>query len=199
MAHSFQRGAGGTAVVRLDPTERRVLRQLLRELQTLLGSRPVAPDPAPGSPPETGFEADFQAIVAGLEDQPRAGIAVTPADPVLARLLPDAYAPEVEDGRARSEFRRLTEADLRAAKSGAAQTLLDALADDHARKIVVTAGDAEAWLASLNDLRLGLGVHLNVDEEGRRAPGPDDPDYGRFVVYAWLTELQGSLIELLDP
>ncbi len=47
-----------------------------------------------------------------------------PADPVLARLLPDAYQ---EDPEAASEFRKYTESSLREAKKYFAQTLLDTL------------------------------------------------------------------------
>ncbi len=47
-----------------------------------------------------------------------------PADPVLARLLPDAYQ---EDPEAAGEFRKYTESSLREAKKYFAQTLLDTL------------------------------------------------------------------------
>jgi hypothetical protein len=203
MTRTVRRGRRGGALVRLDTHERLVLRTLLLELQALLGPPPAVSDPA-------GVAEDFEAIVAGIEADTHGGGAGAeslglPADPVLARLLPDAYPAGEEEGRANSEFRRLTEADLRATKYRAAQRVLDTVPDGEdgggggVATVTVPAGDLDDWLAALNDLRLALGVHLDIDEEGRRVPSPDSPEYGRFLVYAWLTDLQGSLIELAEP
>ena len=55
----------------------------------------------------------------------------------------------------------------------------------------------ETWLSTLNDVRLALGTRLEVTEE-MAEPDPDDPDAPAYVVYLWLTELQGVLIEVAD-
>ncbi len=124
--------------------------------------------------------------------------AAPPGDPVLARLLPDAYAPEVDQGAAAAEFRRLTEADLRAAKSEAAQAVLDSLAEERNGKIVLTAELAAAWLAALNDLRLSLGVVLEVTEDDSpRRRDPADPLYPQAAAYEWLTWLQAALVDVV--
>lgn len=119
-----------------------------------------------------------------------------PDDPVLARLLPDAYR---DDQDAAREFRRFTESGLRSAKVESAQTLLATLPAGGGR-IRLSAGEAEAWLRSLNDVRLALGVRLGVTDDfdalndGVR---PDDPRYPYVQIYQWLAYLQGSLVAAL--
>jgi len=91
-----------------------------------------------------------------LSSRPSLGLsdnAELPADPILARLLPDAYA---DDPDASSEFRRYTELSLRSGKVAAAQTVLETLPADGGR-IRLSEPDAQAWLRALNDVRLALG------------------------------------------
>jgi hypothetical protein len=122
--------------------------------------------------------------------------ATPPDDPVLARLLPDAYP---DDPAAAGEFRRYTESGLRSGKVAAARTVLDTLPEDGGR-IRLSPDEAQAWLRSLNDIRLALGVRLEVTEDrdamleraseaGPRAAG--------LWIYDWLTLLQETLVEAL--
>ena len=119
-----------------------------------------------------------------------------PDDPVLARLLPDAYP---DDPDAAGEFRRYTESGLRSGKVAAARTVLGTLPEDGGR-VRLSADEAQAWLRSLNDIRLALGVRLNVTEDrddmleqaaqgGQQAAG--------LWIYDWLTLLQETLVEAL--
>ncbi len=121
-----------------------------------------------------------------------------PDDPVLARLLPDAYTGDPE---AAHEFRRFTEASLRSAQGRAAQTLLDTLPASGGR-VRLSSEQAEAWLRSLNDVRLALGVRLGVYRRLRRAQTtdiePDDPRFAYVQVYQWLAYLQESLVPALS-
>jgi hypothetical protein len=113
-------------------------------------------------------------------------------DPVLARLFPDAYR---EDGEASAEFRRYTEAGLRAGKRANAEVVLRTLGEGG--EIVLDAEQAQAWLRALNDLRLALGTRLGVTEESPRQLDPDDPRSAPFAAYDWLTYLQESLVRAL--
>jgi hypothetical protein len=133
---------------------------------------------------------EFAALL-GLSDSTAA-----PEDPVLARLLPDAYR---DDPEAAGDFRRYTEQDLRSGKVAAARTVLATLPESGGR-VLLSADDAQVWLRALNDVRLALGVRLSVTEdfEQRMASlDPDDPRAAYFWVYDWLTYLQETLVRAL--
>ena len=122
--------------------------------------------------------------------------AMLPDDPVLARLLPDAYP---DDAAAAGEFRRYTESGLRSGKVAAARTVLDTLPEDGGR-IRLSADEAQAWLRSLNDIRLALGVRLEVTEDREamlERAGQDSPQAAGLWIYDWLTLLQETLVEAL--
>jgi Domain of unknown function (DUF2017) len=124
------------------------------------------------------------------------GSAVAPEDPVLARLLPDAYR---DDPDAAGEFRMYTEPALRSAKQEAARQMLDSLPDAGGR-IQLTKDQALAWLKALNDVRLALGVKLGVTEDFEQDWAklkPDDPQWSAYEVYAWLGAVQESLVQAL--
>lgn len=120
----------------------------------------------------------------------------TPTDPVIARLLPDAYQ---DDAEAAGEFRKYTEASLREAKKYFAQTLLDTLPDKGGR-VKLTGDQARDWMRALNDVRLAFGVRLEVTEdfeEQLAALDPEDPRVATFEVYGWLGAVQESLVRAL--
>ena len=54
----------------------------------------------------------------------------------------------------------------------------------------------EQWVGALNDVRLALGVVLEVTEDEQQV-APDDPRAHGIELYHWLTWLQGSLVEVL--
>lgn len=119
-----------------------------------------------------------------------------PTDPVLARLLPDAYR---EDPEAAGEFRKYTEQSLREAKKYFAQTLLDTLPDNGGR-VKLTPDQARDWMRAINDVRLAWGVRLEVTEdfeEQLAALDPEDPKVATFEVYGWLGAVQESLVQAL--
>jgi hypothetical protein len=135
---------------------------------------------------------DDLAALVGISDS-----AEEPDDPVLARLLPDGYR---DDPDAAREFRRFTESSLRSAKVESAQMLLESLPAGGGR-IRLSADQAEAWLRSLNDVRLAMGVRLGVTEDFHELIqdiGPDDARYGYAHIYDWLSILQASLVEALS-
>ena len=102
---------------------------------------------------EIGDSVPYLPFADALRTAPPALEAAVKARPVLARLLPDAYR---DDPDAAGEFRRFTESGLRSGKAQCAQTLLDTLPASGGR-VKLTSQEAEAWLRSLNDVRLALG------------------------------------------
>ena len=135
---------------------------------------------------------DDLAALVGISDSEE-----EPDDPVLARLLPDGYR---DDPDAAREFRRFTESGLRSAKVESAQMLLETLPASGGR-IRLSADQAEAWLRSLNDVRLAMGVRLGVTDDFEQFIDdiePGDARYGYAHIYDWLSLLQASLVEALS-
>lgn len=169
-----------------------MLTQVVGEIRELL-----AGDDEPTE--RTGDDA-FQELVAGIggQDAP----VEAPADPALARLFPDAYR---DDPEAAAEWRRLTESGLRAQKRANADRMLADLGGDlrtgpHGGKLTIDDDTAEAWLAALNDVRLVLGVRLDVTEDGDPFGGydRDDPRAHPFLIYHWLTAVQDGLVRAVS-
>ncbi len=123
---------------------------------------------------------------------------VAPEDPVLKRLLPNAYA----DPEAADDFRRYTEPALRRNKQGSLRTVREELTVlvDNDESGVIPNLDAQMWLKVINDLRLALSVRLEIHGESfeifENMPD-EDPQKGIYAVYFWLGWLQESLLELL--
>jgi hypothetical protein len=120
----------------------------------------------------------------------------TPTDPVLARLLPDAYRGDPDKA---DEFRKYTEESLREAKKYFAQTLLDTLPENGGR-VKLTGDQARDWMRAINDVRLAFGVRLEVTEEFEEqlsSLDPEDPKVAEFEVYGWLGAVQESLVRAL--
>lgn len=123
-------------------------------------------------------------------------------DPVVARLFPDVYPERPEDSR---EFRQYTEGDLKTAKIDQAGAVLAALPDGAGGEVRLDAEAAEAWLRAINDVRLAMGVRLDVTPETDIQDELDeavlrDPTSSRVFqlsVYAYLGYLQESLLNAL--
>lgn len=145
-----------------------------------------------------------------------------PDDPVLRRLLPNAYT----DEKAAGEFRRYTEHGLREKKKAHALTIYEALLpqdeewsgdtplDKGFLTISFAATESMAWLGGLNDLRLALAVRLGIgtdinDKSRTTIEGAEpihqkyelmvdsDPMKAVYSVYSWIGWLQQSLLEAL--
>jgi hypothetical protein len=62
----------------------------------------------------------------------------------------------------------------------------------------LTPDEVAAWLGVINDARLALGTRLGVTEDlDETWADPAGPDAAGHAVYAWLTHLQGDLVETL--
>jgi Domain of unknown function (DUF2017) len=113
MTSTFARARGGRIKVRLGDADRGVVAGLLEAVADLLDPEVDAsadPAPAPDAADAGSHAPDEAALWASLE----ADLAVEPpADPAVARLLPDASR---DDPELAQSFRRLTEQDLRERK-----------------------------------------------------------------------------------
>ena len=169
-----------------------IIRALVSQVEELVGdpadeARGAADPAGPG----TGGPLDDVAALLGSP-----GPDTPPDDPVLARLLPDAYR---DDTEAAGEFRRFTEQDLRSGKLAAARTVLDTLPEEGG-KVELSEQDAQVWLRALNDVRLALGVRLEITEDTAQRSqdlDPADPRSAYLWVYDWLTYLQETLVRAL--
>jgi len=187
----FKRARHGAVTAEPSEVEVAVLSSAVGQLLQLLGAQDDAHDDDP------------LAALVGLP----AGEVARPQDPALARLLPDAYRPEASDEpgfdaeEAAADFRRYTEADLRAGKRADAAAVLESLASlPTGGRLRLDRPQADAWLGTLNDLRLVLGTRLEVTEDPADAQPPEDEELAHAMqVYGWLGWLQESLLEVLEP
>ena len=112
-------------------------------------------------------------------------------DPALDRLFPDAY----EDDDAAAEYRELVGADLREHRRAAACILRQTLDRE-----TLSEEELDAWLRTLNDLRLLHGTRLGVTEElYEHELDAADPRAPELAVFFYLTWLQERMIEALRP
>lgn len=148
---------------------------------------------------ESSSPADELEEITGI----KTGNAEPPKDPTLRRLLPDFYQQGDDDPSSADEGERLNaalrslhEPEIIDAKRIAAQRLLDTLPNDGGR-FELTEDDANSWVSAVNDIRLTLGVMLDVGPEGPERLPADHPLAVHFDVYQWLTVLQEYLVLVL--
>ena len=175
----FFRHGNDSYVANFSDAEREVLVNLVEQIIELLSER------------SDNHSDDPLAAMVGItsHDTP-------PDDDVLLRLLPNAYADQVDS----SEFRRYTESTLREKKQAHALVMRMSLKSSTDGIVEVDHDAANAWLGAINDVRLALGVRLKVEENSHdelELISPDDPMRGVYGVYSWLGWLQESLLEAL--
>ena len=175
----FTRHGNNAFVAQFSESEREVLINLAGQIIELLSERSDHSDEDP------------LAAMVGIttHDSP-------PEDEVLLRLLPNAYAYGIDA----AEFRRYTESVLRNKKKAHAMSMRVLLKSAQDGSIELDHDNANAWLGAINDIRLALGVRLNVQERSHdelELLAPDDPLRGVYAVYSWLGWLQESLLQAL--
>ena len=178
MAHAFSRTVTGKITGRLDPVEQALLRSLIIQLAQLLHAT------------DNSEIQDPIAQLVGIEE-----LAERPADPALLRLFPDAYR---DDQSAANDFRRYTQAGLRAKKTSRADEVV-AILDRADNKIELSAEEAEIMLAVMNDTRLVLASRLGLtDELSLDQLLVEEADQGGPAhLYEWLTWLQETLVRAI--
>jgi hypothetical protein len=177
--HGFHRHGDNAFVAEFSESEREVLINLVEQIIELLGER------------TDNHVDDPLAAMVGIttHDSP-------PEDEVLLRLLPNAYADQVDA----AEFRRYTESTLRGKKYAHSMSMRITLKSSVDGIVEVDHDGANDWLGAMNDIRLALGVRLKVEQtshEELELLAPDDPMRGVYAVYSWLGWLQESLIVAL--
>ena len=221
--NGFRGVRGGGATATFVPSQAGIIRSLVSQIAELVGAEPGTLETGTGEPGQAAPGLTDDAFTGRAPDRPapgatgpesasagrppdplddlarllgQSGPATPPDDPVLARLLPDAYR---EDAEAAGDFRRFTEQELRNGKAAAARTVLATLPEEGGR-VRLSEEEAQVWLRALNDVRLALGVRLSITEdfEARVADlDPADPRSAYMWIYDWLTFLQETLVRAL--
>ncbi|HEY9290121.1 MAG TPA: DUF2017 domain-containing protein [Microlunatus sp.] len=189
--HRFKK-RGGVISTELEPDEVQLLKSLVGELVGLINSD----RPEQQAEPQNA-EDPFAAWAAELADD---SPVEEPEDPVLRRLLPDAYP---NDPKASAEFRRFTENNLRQKKVTDAEVVLGHLAATLGGQepLRIPTDDAGAWLRTLTSVRLAVAGRLGItDNESAEALADipdDDPRAFMISVYDWLGFAQETLVSTL--
>jgi hypothetical protein len=174
----------------LAPHEAALLKNLVGAMLGLLDERE-------SSSPTDELE-DITGIKTGNSEPPR--------DPSLRRLLPDFHKSDDDDipsdpladssESLNAALRSLHEPEIINAKRVAAQQLLDTVPENGGR-FELTEQGANAWITAVNDVRLTLGVMLEIGPQGPDRLPADHPLAAHFDVYQWLTVLQEYLVLVL--
>ena len=138
------------------------------------------------------------ALVRQLADETRTLLEadVPRADPVIARLFPDAY----EDPEQAQSYHDLVGNELRNEKLRGLGRVVDSLGSSGDATISLDDELATAWLAWLTDVRLAVGTRLGVTEETMGGDiDPESPEAPAYEVLHWLGWIQESIIERLGP
>ena len=114
-------------------------------------------------------------------------------DPVLERLFPPGHRADREIAQ---DFREMTEESLRSGKADDLATVRATLPTDGG-EIRLDPDQAGAWLRTSNDLRLALGIRLDIGEDTEPPEEIVDEADHQLAVYYWLTAVQGSLVDAL--
>lgn len=190
---AFEKRRRGGYCATFEPNEAQLLVGLTGQVVELLRDRTAASE----------SQADSLANELGI-----GGPSLPPEDPVLARLLPDAYRDAPDDS---AEFRRFTEQSLTSRKVANAEIMIGSLVEagfDPAAGIegqasveVELADEAvQAWLRALTDVRLALAVRLGIEDESDHeiiVHSADEAVAAMAEVYDWLGFVQESLVVAL--
>ena len=182
--------AKGDLSVALSNDELHILINLVEQLLELLGERNFIHHYQSDDP----FAQLMAASVGNLESRIE-----QPEDPVLQRLLPNAYA----DPESAAEFRKYTESSLRLVKQTHLMYLREQLVfpvDHELPKADIAVTDPTQWLIAINDMRLALAVRLDIKTDSfaeYEKMKDSDRQKPLFAVYFWLGSIQESLISHL--
>ena len=194
----FKRRRRGGLLATFEPGEAQVIASLASQVVELLrdrnGESASDPDPLAG---ELGLSG---------------GPSLPPDDPVLQRLLPDAYRDDADES---AEFRRFTERSLTSTKVANAEAVLASLREAGLDETKVDDEDAEdqepleveldaeavqAWLRTLTDVRLSLAVRLGIESDEDMMllhQTEDEAVIAMTELYDWLGYVQETLVTAL--
>jgi Domain of unknown function (DUF2017) len=113
------------------------------------------------------------------------------ADPVTARLFPDAYEEPVDQ----TAYQDLVGDQLRRDKLTALGDLEESIHGEGSIDLKLSEDEASKWLAVVNDLRLAIGTRLEVTEEKMEQEiDENDPEASALSALHWLGWVQESLL-----
>lgn len=169
-------------VAQVEIHEAKLVASLVEQLTELLGGQAPRPD----STDPLGALAEELATPSPLDL----------ADPVIQRLFPDAYP---DDPGATADFRRYTQEAQRRRWVDDANLVAADLIDASANELRVPLGHLDAWLRTVNGLRLALAVRLDIQDEQSyqevAALPEDDPRSYVMDLYDWLGFVLESMLE----
>jgi hypothetical protein len=111
------------------------------------------------------------------------------SDPAVLRLFPAAYP---DDPFQNLEFETTAGEELLRGRLDSLRIMESSLDTE-----TLSEHEALSWLASLNGLRLLLGVRLEVTEETTEDDFPAEEGRRLYDLYRYLTWLEGSIVEVL--
>jgi hypothetical protein len=122
-------------------------------------------------------------------------------DPARARLFPTAYLDPTEEA-AEQQWRARVHPELLRERLEGLNRLFATLERGSPRgrriRVDLTPEDVQVWLSVLNDARLAFGSRLGVsDDTDVYEITPADPLGPEKEAYAWLTSLQGVMVDAL--
>ena len=194
----FKRRRRGGLLATFEPGEAHVIASLTSQVVELLrdrnGELASDPDPLAG---ELGLSG---------------GPSLPPDDPVLQRLLPDAYKDDSDES---AEFRRFTERSLTSAKVANAEAVLASLREaglDETKvdedvenqeplEVELDSAAVQAWLRTLTDVRLSLAVRLGIESDEDTMllhQSEDEAVMAMTELYDWLGYVQETLVTALN-
>lgn len=180
------RPEGDAVVAEVEEFEVALLSSLAEQLRQLLGA-------AEGDAPDHSRLDAFERLAAVSG----ASVELDHGDPLIERLFPPAYA----DAKRDAEYRRYTEEEARLNRVSAANIVLADLAAtrEGTEPLMVPPDHVDAWLKTVNALRLSLSVRLGItDEASVVALGrlhARDPRAHLLDIYDWLGFVLESLLE----
>jgi hypothetical protein len=144
---------------------------------------------------------DELAVLRGLPDQLRTVLGEDEDEPVNRRLFPPAYL-DVADSDRDVEYRRLMHDDLVSEKLANLDLVTGSLerGSTSVRRwtVELTDEEAAAWLGVINDLRLALGVRLDITEDYDGDVDDTDPRAPAFRLLSYLGWLEEQLLDALQ-
>lgn len=178
----------GACEAELEEFEVALLTSLAEQLQAILGGD--------DEDDLAGLDA-FQRLAA----ESSAGVELDRDDPLIERLFPAAY----RDDKLDAEYRRFTDDDARRARVAQARIVLADLAatGDGTRPLRVGPENLDAWLKTVNALRLSLSVRLGIVDaatlDALEALPARDPRAHLLDLYEWLGYVLESLLDAATP
>lgn len=110
-------------------------------------------------------------------------------DPATRRLTPTAY---VDDPALDEEYRKMIGDDLQSSQLAAFDVVEHSIDGS-----TISRDELEAWMRSVNAVRLVIGTQLDVGED-EPLVDKTDPDYPRYVVYHFLSNLLAWIVDALQ-